>query len=76
MFLLLKKSLQKVCLCFFLVFVFCTLCAHVFSLKEWLLQYFQYVNKFVCVFFLVVVCYVYCVHMYSISEGVVKVLAA
>ena len=52
MFLLLEKSLQKVCLCFFLVFVFCTLCAHVFSLKEWLLQYFQYVNKFVCVFFL------------------------
>ena len=56
--------------------VLCALCAHVFSLREWLLQYIQYVNKFVCVFFLVVVCYVYCVHVYSISEGVVNVLAA
>ena len=75
MFLLLKKSLQKVCLCFFLVFVLCALCAHVYSLREWLLQYIQYVNKFVCVFFLclLVMCIV-CTRI--LPEGVVKVLAA
>ena len=34
MFLLLKKSLQKVCLCFFLVVVCYVICVHMYSISE------------------------------------------